>query len=111
VDVRGEALVGERGGDELGAGFGLGEDDLLQGAVAEVDVAGLAVLDVAERDGEGRQGPGAGSLDLDGLLLVDGLARRLLQLQVARVGERELGVIGIGRLEVGCSVDKDRALC
>jgi hypothetical protein len=111
VDGGCEVLVLEDGGDDGGwIVFGFGGDGFQGVAVAEVDVAGLAVLEVAEEDGERGQGLGDVAFQLDGLLSVDSLACRLFELEVAWVCEAQLGVVGECRLEVGDGVNENGAL-
>lgn len=63
-------------------------------AVAEVDVAGLAVLEVAEEDGELAERLGYVSAQFLGRLFVDGLACGLLELEVARIRQAQRGIVG-----------------
>lgn len=86
--VRGRKIVGERGGDDGRGDLLVGRKRVTEiGAVPEVNVAWVAVLEGAEGDGELGSGLGADVPDVDGGLLVDGFTRSLFEAEVCRISK------------------------
>ena len=111
VYSRGEVLVfenGRDGGRRIGSGLVL--DSGCGIAIAEVDVTRLAILDVV--DGNGQRGHGLRDVAFqrNRLLPADCFPCRLLEFEIARIGQAQLGFVGKCRLEMSNSMDKDSTL-